>query len=250
MSAAEKPGNLLTAFTSNIVRTTGRCEQHGEAEVMVRSGMTWHCPECMVLRLQAEYAQQWAVERGASLHKIADVPLRYRAQKFAAVTPDQKRARATAAAFRDFIIAEQRWAALILVGSVGTGKTLLACEFAESYINRLTRSVRYVTGKGLISEIQASYGREGKSEEGELDRFAQYDLLILDEIDAIPTKDNAALLLNEVIDRRYRNNKPMIVITNQPFNDLARYIGDRVYDRLHENAFVCDFCWPSFRRQT
>jgi DNA replication protein DnaC len=56
------------------------------------------------------------------------------------------------------------------------------------------------------------------------------------------------LLLTEIINRRYNAEKPVVVITNQAFDTLARFVGDRVADRLHENAYVCAFSWPSFRR--
>lgn len=240
--------SYLGSFTANVAPLDGECPTHGQATVLTRAGKEWHCPVCMELLKAAEFAQKAITERHAHLHSIADIPSRYRGQKFIATTAAHKGVRVLAASFRDFIVAEPRWAALILMGDVGTGKTQLACEFAESFINRLARSVRYVTAKGMISEIQASYGREGKSEEGEIDRFVRYDLLILDEIDAIPSKDNAALLLTEIINRRYSNDRPMIVITNQPLDGLARFVGDRVQDRLHENAFVCAFDWPSFRR--
>lgn len=247
MNAPLNAGSLLASLNSRLSQMDGECDRHGAATVLVRSGMAWYCPACLEGQKQAEYAAQWAAERNATLHAIADIPSKYRGQRFVPTTPEHKAVRVIAASFRDFIIAESRWAALILMGDVGTGKTQLACEFAESFIGKLSRSVRYVTAKGMISEIQSSYGREGKSEESEIERFVQYDILILDEIDAISTRENSALLLTEIINRRYSNDKPMIVITNQPFDDLAKYVGDRVHDRLHENAFVCSFDWPSFR---
>jgi DNA replication protein DnaC len=150
--------------------------------------------------------------------------------------------------FRDLIANGPKWVVLVLFGGVGTGKTLVASELAESLINGLSMSVRYCTAKQMIAEIQAAYSSEGKTEEGEILRFVQYNLLILDEIDAKPDRENANLLLTEVINRRYNAEAPVVVITNQPFDGLARFVGDRVDDRLHENAFVCSFDWPSFRR--
>jgi DNA replication protein DnaC len=254
MSDFEHTSRFVETLGGRLHQVEGTCDTHGKSTVLARAGLGWYCPRCMEDAKVIEYAEQWATERQTALHAIAEIPSKYRGQKFTPSMPDyrdkQKAVRAIAASFRDFIIAEARWSCLILVGDVGTGKTQLACEFAESLINRLCRSVRYVTAKGMISEIQASYGREGKSEDSEIDRFVQYDILILDEIDAIPAKDNAALLLTEIINRRYGSDKPMIVITNQSLDNLAKFIGDRVVDRMHENAFICEFDWPSFRRQT
>ena len=248
MTAARNAVQLLGDLTARLATVEGECAEHGAAAVLVRNGLAWYCPACLEVVKRAEYGEQLARERRAALHAVAGVPGKYRGQRFTSSTAEHKAVRMIAASFRDFIVAEPRWAALILTGDVGTGKTLLACELAESLINNLSRSVRYVTAKGMISEIQASYGREGKSEESEIDRFVRPDVLIIDEIDAISTKENAALLLTEIINRRYSNDKPMIVITNQPIDSLGQFVGDRVVDRLCENAFPCSMDWPSFRR--
>jgi DNA replication protein DnaC len=73
-------------------------------------------------------------------------------------------------------------------------------------------------------------------------------VLVLDEIDAIPVKDNASLLLTEIVNRRYNENKPVIAISNQPFDHLARFVGERVHSRLHENSFSCALNWGDARR--
>ena len=249
MNAPVPAGALLASFAALTSPTQGHCPSHGAATVLTRSGIEWHCPACIEIAKRSEFAQVAATERRKHLHSIAEIPARYRGQSFMSQGPAMKATRAMVVKFRDFIAGEPQWAALILTGDPGTGKTLLACEFAEAYINKLCRSVRYITAKGMISEIQSSYGREGKSEEGEIERFVQYDLLILDEIDAISSKENASLLLTEIINRRYSNHKPVIVITNQSLGKLKDYVGDRVQDRLHENSFVSLFDWPSFRRQ-
>ncbi|NRR28874.1 ATP-binding protein [Oxalobacteraceae bacterium] len=178
----------------------------------------------------------------------AAIPARYVGQRFVASTADQKAVRVQVKAFRDFIVEQPRWAALVLAGECGTGKTLLACEFVESMVKNLGMSARYLTAKGMISEIQATYGREGRSEETEIARLASYDVLVIDEIDAKPDTANANLLLNEIVNRRYSDGKPVVVITNQKFSDLGQYVGDRVYSRLHENSFVCAHTWADARR--
>jgi DNA replication protein DnaC len=245
----ENIGELIAGVAGKFHKVSGECPAHGPSEVgVLREGGAWYCPKCFEAKMAEESRAKWIEDRNATLYAIAKIPSKYAGQKFVAHTPEHKAARGIAKTFRDFIVEKPRWGVLVLMGTVGTGKTLLACEFAESWIKNLTRSVRYTTANGMIKEIQASYGREGKSEEGEIMRFVQYDLLILDEIDAKPETANANLLLTEIINRRYGEEKPVIVITNQPFEKIADFVGDRVADRLHENAFVCSFDWPSFRR--
>lgn len=227
----------------------GECPEHGPSESVVRrKDGIWRCMPCQDVKHAQESAAQLLRERVADLKASAKLPPRFVGQRFVASSPAQKVVRTQVKMFRDFIVSERSWAALLLVGETGTGKTLLACEVAEALMENLAMSVHYVTAKGLISEIQATYGREGKSEEEEIDRFARYDLLMIDEIDVKPDRENANLLLNEVISRRYNANKPVVAITNQPIATLARHIGDRAFSRLNENAFIGAFTWADQRR--
>jgi DNA replication protein DnaC len=234
--------------SANLQRVAGECAAHGPREVVVRVGLAWYCPACLEAQLKAEADQRWKRERREHLHVVAAIPAKFRGKQFTATSPAQKLARGTAKAFRDEIAKSLRWAVLALVGEPGTGKTLLACELAASLVDNLGMSVRYATAQTMISEIQATYGADGKSEEAEIARYARYDLLIIDEIDAKRSSANADMLLTEIVNRRYNAELPVVVITNQAIASLGKFVGDRVADRLHENAFVCAFDWPSFRR--
>lgn len=247
----ESIGEFAGSLLRGLEPIEGECEEHGKSTVHLPKFLknrSWFCHECSARKVREEEQKRWLADRAETLHRIANVPAKYRGKRFEATTPEQRAVRGSVRTFRDLIAARLQWAVLVLMGGVGTGKTLLASELAESLINGLSMSVRYCTAKQMISEIQAAYGSEGKSEEGEIIRFVQYGLLILDEIDAKPDRENANILLTEIINRRYNEEKPVVVITNQPFNGLAKFIGDRVDDRLHENAIVCSFDWPSFRR--
>jgi DNA replication protein DnaC len=262
MSELQKVAGLIQGIGARLQYVEGACDSHGPSKVLSRVGLGWYCPHCLDQRKRPEFDSQWAKLRLDDMIKIADIPLRYRGQRFKGATAEQRAIREIAAKFRQFVSGEPVWASLLLVGENGTGKTLLACELAQVFIEKTGRSARYITARGMISEIQSSYGAEGKSEASEIDRFAQYDLLILDEIDAISGKENAQLLLTEVINRRYANHRPVIAITNQKLEasqgqpegrpgervcTLKDYVGDRVYDRLRENGFPCNFGWASQR---
>ena len=238
----------LGSFGAHMELINGSCDAHGAAEVLVRKGLAWHCPKCLDAVLANEAHMKMMAQRVADLMQAASIPSKYVDQKFVATSDEQRAVRRTVQLYRDFILNNRAWAALVLVGKTGTGKTLLACELAQSLMNRAARSVHYITAKGMISEIQANYGQPGKSEEADIARFAKYDVLVLDEIDAIPVKDNASLLLTEIVNRRYNENKPVIAISNQPFDHLARFVGERVHSRLHENSFSCACNWGDARR--
>jgi DNA replication protein DnaC len=240
--------SLIASLGALLAMVSGECKDHGQADVLVKAGTPWHCPRCFEAQLKADTEAKAAAERSDWLMKVATIPQKYIGARFTATTDAQRAVLRNAQLFRDFILKQPSWAALILVGITGTGKTLLSCQLGQALITKASRSVRYITAKGMIGEIQASYSHEAKTEEGEIMRFAQYDVLIIDEIDALPAKENSALLLTEIINRRYNENKPVIVISNQPFDNLAKFVGERVHSRLHENAFTCDFSWGDFRK--
>jgi DNA replication protein DnaC len=246
---------LTAPIPAGFSEVVGQCETHGEQTVLLHSRVgrrEWYCSECHFRACRADDAVRQRQELSKHLHGAAGVPARYRGKKFEARIAEHRAVRMQVKAFRDLIAAGRKWAVLVLIGLPGTGKTLVVSELAEALIDGLSMRVRYCTAKQMIAEIQVAYSpagkADGKTEESEIERFAQYDLLILDEIDAKSDTENSNLLLTEVINRRYNAERPVVVATNQPFASLARYVGDRVDDRLHENAFVCSFDWPSFRR--
>lgn len=249
----EEASKLLAGLAGSLRQcreVAGECEKHGASVALLhpRSSLKeWYCAECTVEARQAEDRATWLRERAQTLNRIACLPERYQGIRFEAKTPEQKRVRVTVRAFRDSLTAERRWSTLILVGLTGTGKTLLACELAQSLIDNLSMSVRYCTANQMIAEIQAAYDIDGKTEESEVARFAQYDLLVLDEIDAIRSSENASLLLTEVVNRRYNAQRPVVAISNQSIDRLAKFVGDRVYSRLQENTLICAHDWPDQR---
>src|SRR5687767_5260213 len=127
----EHVGSNLGSFAMHVAMVSGSCEEHGAADVLVRKGTAWHCPKCLEAEMNADTQAKWMATRSADLMLTASIPTKYIGQRFVAVTDEQRAVRRTAQLYRDFILKDQAWASLIMVGKTGTGKTLLACELAQ-----------------------------------------------------------------------------------------------------------------------
>ena len=103
----------------------------------------------------------------------------------------------------------------------------------------------------MLSDIRSAYGKvEGKTEASQILRYINdFDLLILDEADMLVRSENDLGLMFSVINGRYNNLKPLVVVTNQPLGkELGKLIGVRSMDRIVENStqVICD--WESHRK--
>ena len=99
----------------------------------------------------------------------------------------------------------------------------------------------------LLREGRGGARGAARSEAQVLAQIGELPLLVIDEIGVQFGSAAEQLHLFEVLDRRYRNMKPTILLTNLDRDDLKGFVGDRVADRLSETANVVDFCWGPYR---
>ncbi|NWA24033.1 ATP-binding protein [Pseudomonas gingeri] len=150
---------------------------------------------------------------------------------------------------------------LLLTGNVGTGKTHLASGIVRRVIDLGAVAV-ITTAAEVIRTFKRSMDRNSGFSEGDvIDELASFDLLVLDEVGAQAGTQYELAVLHEVIDRRYQDVKPMVLVSNLPATSkqdaegrhapsLEQYIGARALDRLRENgALLAGFTWASARRR-
>ncbi len=120
---------------------------------------------------------------------------------------------------------------MMFLGNVGTGKTFAACCIANALIEK-GYSAWVVTASDLIRAA----GSFGTSEETFF-KLCEVDLLIVDDIGTQSNSEHNLGLLFDVIDKRYKAGKPLVITSNLTAENLrnAPNMGlKRIYDRLIE----------------
>jgi DNA replication protein DnaC len=132
---------------------------------------------------------------------------------------------------------------LILHGTRGPGKTRMAAELALYACES-----RYRTAMRFFLEIRATFKSSSETTEMEIiDAMVGTNLLIIDELQERGDTAFEDRLLTHVIDARYAENKPTLLIANLSKQGLSESLGASVVDRYRENGAAIEFTWPSFR---
>ena len=243
----------------------GNCDQHGEWNYQIPTFLAKHggqCPECVEIQKQGELNQYNAKQAQSNLElkqsevrgkfTKAAIPKRYLNRTFSnykAANQQQQLAlsvsRHYAANFSERL---ENGGGLILQGKPGTGKTHLACAIANQVITDGS-TARFTTVMQLVRAIRSTWKRDSeKSEDEVLKAIIDYDLLIIDEIGVQYETESEKLILFDVLNGRYENVKPTILLTNLVGQELNTCIGERNVDRIQEGGgTIVSFTWESYR---
>jgi DNA replication protein DnaC len=146
---------------------------------------------------------------------------------------------------------------LLLIGSIGVGKTHLAVGIIRELILSKGIACLFYDYRELLKQIQNSYNDSVKATELDvLKPVFDTEVLVLDELGAVkPTEwvwDTVSLVLNT----RYNENRTTIITTN--FEDkkpgdtrdpnLGDRIGERMRSRLHEMCRIIKMEGQDFRQ--
>jgi len=137
---------------------------------------------------------------------------------------------------------------IVMLGSVGTGKTHLAVSICKSLCEQaVTCKISTVTK--IIREIRSSWKKNGNNTEAEIiARYAGIGLLVIDEVGSQYGSDSERISITEIINDRYERMHPTILIGNVTLPELTELMGERVVDRVAQDGFTLVFDWESFRR--
>ena len=114
---------------------------------------------------------------------------------------------------------------------------------------RAGRTAIFTTASKMLRAVKDTYHKESEySEKQVMEIYEKCDLLILDEVGVQRGSDFEKDMLFDVINARYENMRPTIILSNLTIDECKLYLGERVFDRMREGggkAFLLD--WPSYR---
>jgi DNA replication protein DnaC len=137
---------------------------------------------------------------------------------------------------------------LLMLGSVGTGKTMLSCAMLNEISRRGDYILRYYTLLQAMRLIKSSWGDGAELNESQaLSKLVRPEVLVLDEVGIQFGTETERLLTTEVINERYNKMRPTILISNLTLKEFTTALGERVIDRFREGGHVLVFDWASYR---
>lgn len=257
MDESPKPVGI---FTVRQEEKPGHCATHGDfidkGYGLSRTIRFMGCPECSKIRQATEEAEKAQREAAEAQHRLesrldkSGIPIRYRSKDFASFLADtdaKEKALSVAMEFaQNFSQHARRGTVVVFSGLPGTGKSHLAIAIAQAVMAHHT--AMYTSAIDAVRMIRNTWRRDAEQTETQvLDTLASVGLLILDEVGVQYGTEAEQVSLFDIIDKRYRDMMPMILLTNQNKAGMKQFLGDRSFDRLREGGLWVTFDWQSQR---
>lgn len=138
----------------------------------------------------------------------------------------------------------QPFKTLVLLGSVGSGKTHLACGIIKELGGLYKMSTEITEDFRKIKSFKSL-----KTENDLLKDYVQENLLVIDEIARSTDTVSEQYMLYQIINEFYNKRKTLILISNQTKRDFLNYIGMAGVDRLSESSTIFEFVGESYRKK-
>lgn len=264
LSELSKPPMVIPNTT--VFTEMATCTKHGNYERRTRKmdsvgRIMSHspCPGCThdrIAELRKLHGESEARQRKIkteSLMALLAIPDRFRAASFENYRPDNSDAERCLKVCQAYA---QRWperlkqgGGLVMCGKPGTGKNHLAFAIARHVICEHQSSARFTSAIRIARNFKSTWSKSAeKSESDVIDEYTAPELLIIDEIGVQFGSDAEKMILFEVINNRYEDMKPTILISNLPQDELSAFIGERVIDRMNDGGgCTLAFTWGSYR---
>ena len=213
----------------------GKC--HTQKQYKTRYGIMPVMCDCERKALEDEQAKQRKAEFKRRVKRLRRDGLTDDAYKTWSFEKDDRRNPSISDTCRKYVSEWQdmkaRNVGAIFYGSPGTGKTFYACCIANALLEQRV-PVLVTSFPRILNKLQSA-GFDDRNLT--IDNIQCYDLVVFDDLGAERRTNYAVEQLFQVIDTRYRNNKPIIITTNltpKEIRDTQDMALKRVYDRIEE----------------
>lgn len=245
-----------------VTMESGDCPTHGgytgyRASVEIRGralDKLSDCPACVRAEIgNAERDYSCAVT--SSLLEAVRIPPRFEHCEFSnfhPVTPKAEEVASIVSAYaKSWPSMLEAGTGLVLCGKPGTGKNHLAIALAKTLIRQHRANVLLTSVMRMIRAFKRAWSRSGDFTEDELiGMYTCCDLLIIDEVGVQYGTNAEQVVLFDIINTRYENMMPTVLISNLTPAQISEAIGERLTDRMSESdGAVLVFDWDSYRTQ-
>lgn len=198
---------------------------------------------------------------------LAEIPRRYRDADFESYHLDgpQKRFQSAHLVARKFAEAypavDEDSRSMLLIGTVGTGKTHLAIAILKELLRKGIAG-RFYDYCSLLKEIQSAYHPEsGLAEREVLGPPMEVEVMVLDDLGAMRPSPWVMDTVTQILNTRYNAKRTTIITTNFPDRPpkgpsvvnfdyaLSDRIGERAVSRLREMSRFVSLEGPDYRAQ-
>lgn len=137
---------------------------------------------------------------------------------------------------------------VIVQSPIGNGKTMAGTMLGVEYAQNRRRA-HYWTVKGLMSDQKMWFSLQGDRPESPFKIAQTCKLLVVDELHANSGTAFDHSGLSNIIDARYRDLRPTIVLTNIQTQNLRQVLQDHIVDRVLDGGGLIEMTGKSLRGQ-
>lgn len=136
----------------------------------------------------------------------------------------------------------------LFVGGTGLGKTHLSTSIAKKVIDS-GNDVLYVTAVGMIGDYEAKRFGDGQGAGNDLSRYADADLLIIDDLGTEVSNQFTLSVIYDVLNNRINSRKSTILNTNLTAKEIKETYNNRICSRIFGEYIAILFSGSDIRMQ-